>query len=298
MNNDLGFLESMDDAPIVYGAPLSSMTGFRTGGMANTVYPQNEKAFIDTIAALREHSMSFFVLGNGSNVLALDEGYGGVVVKTEKALFGIEFNDEICRVQAGVPLAKLCLECMERALSGLEFAYGIPGSLGGAVYMNAGAYDGEMKDVVKSVRVLTGENTVRELSAEEMAFTYRRSAAQSEEYIILSADLQLHSAEKEAVRAKMNELLSRRREKQPLELPSCGSTFKRPSGSYASKLIDECGLRGMSVGGAQVSEKHCGFIVNKGGASSGDILELIKRVQNVVKDKTGFMLECEVRILK
>ncbi|MEG1984089.1 MAG: UDP-N-acetylmuramate dehydrogenase [Oscillospiraceae bacterium] len=279
--------------------PLSLHTGFRTGGNADyMLFPESKEQLINTIKILRTEELPFFVLGNGSNILATDVGYRGFVIKTAMALDYLEFSDGKVRCGAGKQLSFLCSECARQGLSGLEFAFGIPGTVGGAVFMNAGAYGGEMKDVVHSVTVLDKSGDIFELSNDQMNFKYRSSIAQSGEYVILDAEFSLSHKDRETIQSNMNELMQRRRDKQPLDMPSCGSTFKRPPGAFASKLIDECGLRGFSVGGAQVSEKHCGFVVNKGGASSDDILSLVEQIQTTVKQKTGFELECEIRILK
>ncbi len=279
---------------------LAAHTGFKTGGPADCMaWPQNREQLLQTVQRLRAEQIPFFLLGNGSNVLALDEGYRGCVVKTEKALTELHFEDDgLVYCEAGIQLSVLCKACQKNGLTGLEFAFGIPGTVGGALFMNAGAYDGEMKDVVVSVEVLDIHGNLRTLSAADMQFSYRSSAAQSEQLVILSGRFQLCAGSASEILARMNELMQRRKDKQPLDKPSCGSTFKRPAGSYASKLIDECGLRGFRYGGAQVSEKHCGFVVNAGGAASADILALVEQVKTIVKDKTGYDLECEIRLLQ
>lgn len=280
-------------------APLSRYTGFATGGPADfVVSPENPEIFYAVVAILRRHDQPFYILGNGSNLLALDDGYRGWLVRTEKAFGDIAFlpgGEVYCG--AGVPLSRLCRACAEAGLSGLEFAYGVPGTVGGAIFMNAGAYDGEMKDVVRSVEVLDGGNQGIEIPADEMAFGYRTSAVKARGIIVTGARLRLKPGQKEAIRTRMEELVNRRRDKQPLEFPSCGSTFKRPAGGYASELIDRCGLRGFAIGGAAVSEKHCGFIINRGGATTADILALIAHVKQAVKEKTGILLEEEIQIL-
>lgn len=287
--------------PYANEEPLSRHTGFRTGGPADALAkPQTKDELCGLVAALRREEIPFFLLGKGTNVLAPDEGYRGVVVLTEQALTDLDFDmgSGTVTAGAGVSLAALCTEVMERGLTGLEFAYGIPGSVGGALFMNAGAYDGEMKDVAHEVRVLCENGAEETRSAAQMDFSYRHSAAQQDGSVILAGTFALMGGDAGAIRARMNELMASRKEKQPLELPSCGSAFKRPQGSYASKLIDECGLRGFTVGGAQVSEKHCGFVVNRGGATSADILTLLDRVRQTVFTKTGFDLEPEIRILR
>jgi UDP-N-acetylmuramate dehydrogenase len=293
-------LKNEKDIRVYINEPLSHHTGFQTGGNAALMaIPQSREGLIEAIRLLRRENVPFFVLGKGSNVLALDGGYAGCVVKTERALTEITFGgDAEVYCEAGVSLAALCRGCAERGLSGLEFAFGIPGTVGGAVFMNAGAYDGEMKNVVSYADLLLLDGNTKRVDGEALRFSYRHSAVQENGAIILGAGFKLTAGDKNEINAKMNELMGRRRDKQPLEYPSCGSTFKRPDGAYASKLIDECGLRGYTVGGACVSDKHCGFIINKSKATSDEILELVDFVKKTVKEKTGFSLECEIRILK
>lgn len=293
-------LAAIADIEVRYEELLSRHTGFETGGPARAmILPQTRAALIETLAWLRESGEQYYLLGNGTNVLAPDEGYDGYVVKTGQALTDVSlFDGGRVRCGAGVQVRQLCETCADAGLSGLAFAYGIPGTVGGGVFMNAGAYDGEMKDVVTAVEVLDEIGDIRTLSNAELYFGYRTSAVQGSGWTILSIDFQLEPGAPETIYSVMQELMQRRRDKQPLELPSCGSTFKRPAGAYASKLIDDCGLCGYGIGGAAVSEKHCGFVVNTGGATSRDVLELIAFIKETVKKKTGYTLECEVRVLK
>ncbi len=290
----------LGSVPHTLGERLAAHTGFRTGGPADCVaFPRTAGELTETVRRLQQAGAPFFLLGNGSNVLAPDEGYRGCVVKTGGALNALEFlPGGLVRCGAGNTLAKLCKACAEQNLSGLEFAYGIPGTVGGALYMNAGAYGGEMKDVAAGVTAMLEDGTVRTLDASEMRFSYRHSAAQERFMLLLAGEFRLTPADAGAIHARMAELMNRRREKQPLDLPSCGSTFKRPPGGYASQMIDECGLRGFRYGGAQVSEKHCGFVVNAGGATTADILALVDRVREIVLQKTGVRLECEIQLLQ
>lgn len=292
-------LSVIADARILFDQPLSRYTGFATGGPARyLIRSSGSQAFFSVIRTLHLFGMPFYILGNGTNVLALDEGYDGCVVKTDA------FNELNIRPDgtvtcgAGVPLKDLCTACADAGLAGLEFAYGIPGTVGGAVYMNAGAFEGEMKDVVQSFELADDEGNTRLVVGAEMGFAYRASAVQQNGGVITGVTFLLMRGEPNAIRAKMEEYMVRRKEKQPLDLPSCGSTFKRPDGAYASKLIDECGLCGYQNGGAAVSQKHCGFVVNLGGATSADILAVIDHVKRTVLQKTGYQLECEIRILK
>ncbi|MEG0750798.1 MAG: UDP-N-acetylmuramate dehydrogenase [Oscillospiraceae bacterium] len=287
------------DAEILFDEPLAPYTGFHTGGNARyLLFPSSRNGLVRCLCALATVGERCFLLGNGSNVLALDAGFDGCVLITTRALTQMVFNGDEVRCEAGVSLAQLCRECAKRGLAGLEFAYGIPGTVGGAVYMNAGAYGGEIKDVVQSVSILlkNGETTV--YNNVEMEFGYRISRAQREGDAILDATFKLSFASEADITGKMDELMARRKDKQPLEFPSCGSTFKRPVGAFAGKLIDECGLRGFRLGGAQISEQHCGFVINSGGATSDDILNLVDHVRAEVRAKTGYELECEIRILQ
>lgn len=281
-----------------FGYPLSKLTGFRTGGAAMSVAaPKNVDELSASIAFLRDSDIPFFVVGKGTNLLALDEGYDGCVLLTENMASCEKLGKRIV-AGAGLALAVLCKAALASSLTGLEFAFGIPGSVGGAVFMNAGAYGGEIKDCIVSATVLDFNNELKAVQRDELDFGYRSSCLQTSGDIVVSAEFELKKSEYSAISAQMTDILRRRVEKQPLELPSCGSTFKRPKGAYASALIEQCGLKGKSVGGAQVSEKHAGFIVNAGGATSADILSLIDLVQREVKEQTGFVLETEIKILR
>lgn len=292
-------LSAIADAELLENEPLSRYLGFRTGGPARAVFvPHTRAALLTGLHELKAAKQRFYILGNGSNVLATDDGYDGVVVLTRYAIDELSVNESSIHCGAGATLASACRIALDNNLSGLEFAYGIPGTIGGAVYMNAGAYDGEMKAVVSSAEVLLSDGEITVLKADELCFEYRSSAIQRMNAVVLSADIKLNPGCKNEISSKMNDFMERRKAKQPLELPSCGSVFKRPEGAYAGALIESCGLRGCSIGGAQVSEKHCGFIVNTGDAKSNDILELIDYIQKTVKEKTGFNLECEIRMLR
>ena len=237
------------------------------------------------------------MLGRGSNLLVSDKGYRGVILSIYKDFQKTEIQGETVTVQAGVLLTTLSGKVLDASLTGLEFASGIPGTIGGAVVMNAGAYGGEMKDIVRKVTVLDQDGEVRTLTCGEMQFGYRTSLAKKKGYIVLGAELTLKQGEKEKIREEMQALKAKRIEKQPLEFPSAGSTFKRPEGYFAGKLIMDAGLRGAAVGGAQVSEKHCGFVVNTGNATAADVRELMRQVQGKVQEQFGVHLEPEVRFL-
>lgn len=285
--------------PFVCDVPLKDKCTFRIGGPADLVIsPQTAEDITAAIRFARENHIPIMPLGRGSNVMFADEGYRGAILHLGKNFAKVcEKEDDILVCESGARLADVCEEACRLGLAGLEFAFGIPGSIGGAVYMNAGAYGGEMKDVVTSVTHLEEDGTITTIAGADAQFAYRHSIYCGSGKVILQVTLALSPGDKSEIREKMDDIMARRRDKQPLELPSAGSTFKRPEGAYASALIDQCGLKGRSVGGAQVSEKHAGFVVNKGGATAADVMELIRIVQEEVKAKTGFALESEVRVL-
>ena len=276
--------------------PMRAHCSFRTGGPAAAfLVPENEETMLQLLAMLSENKIPFYILGNGTNVVFCDEILPYYIISSER-LQGISMTEEgTVSAQAGAALSRVALFAYENSLAGMEFASGIPGSVGGGILMNAGAYGGELKDIILSVRCCRRDGTfVQELPREKCDFRYRHSIFQDGDYVILSAVLRLDKGEKSDIAAKMKELNARRREKQPLDLPSAGSAFKRPEGYYAAALIEQCGLKGTSVGGAQVSEKHAGFIVNTGTATSADLEALLTLVSNTVKEKTGIELQREV----
>ncbi|MDE7418139.1 MAG: UDP-N-acetylmuramate dehydrogenase [Lachnospiraceae bacterium] len=285
---------------------MSAHTTFRVGGEADIfVEIKTSKELENVFAALRAEGLSnlgkdYYLLGNGSNVLVSDSGIRGVVLHLSKEYAKIDLdkpNGTVLVCEAGATLAEIAHKAYENGLTGFEFAAGIPGSLGGAIVMNAGAYGGEMCQVVKSVRLMTTDGEIVEKSAGEMQFSYRHSILKEEPLVVLEAAITLAHGSQQEIKARMEELALRRREKQPLEYPSAGSAFKRPEGYFAAKLIEEAGLRGFSEGGAQVSEKHCGFIVNKGNATAADIYTLIMEVQKRVKISSQVTIEPEVILL-
>ena len=280
--------------------PLSSLTTFRIGGPCTALVTlPNGAAAKTVITYLRENQIPYSLIGRGSNLLCPDAGYDGVVLRLGGDFAErITYQDGIITCGAGVSLKQLCLFALEHCLTGLEFAYGIPGTVGGAVYMNAGAYDGEISQILLSVTVLDENDEIRTVPAEALALSYRHSILMEKDWIVLTASVIPEQGIQDEIRAKMQDLIGRRKSKQPLEYPSAGSTFKRPEGSYASKLIDECGLKGYTVGGAQVSGKHAGFVVNRGGATFADVMAVCEHVQHVVKEQTGFVLELEPEILQ
>lgn len=278
---------------------LSSLSSMKVGGEAKVVYyPDGAERFIEVIKAARASGERYIVIGNASNIIFSDEGFDGVIISTFK-MNGIELSTQGFIAGAGAPLSSVASFAAKAGLSGLEFAYGIPGTVGGAVYMNAGAYGGEMKDCVGAVLCYDAKKgKVLNLCAEELCFGYRKSLFQSGELYALNVEFLLSKGDIEEIIAKMSENMRRRRDKQPLEYPSCGSTFKRPEGDFAGALIEKAGLKGFSIGSAQVSEKHAGFIINRGGASASDIVRLIEYVQKKVFEATGVLLETEVEIFR
>lgn len=286
-------------AEVIYDAPMKKYTSFKCGGNASVLIIPDS---LDNLNRIIEFSYSKnvkpFIIGNGSNLLVTDKGINGVVVKIGSKLSDIKLVDETTiYCEAGASLKSLCMFALENSLSGLEFAYGIPGTLGGAVYMNAGAYGGEMKDVLYSVNHIDSDGKSGTLEKENLQLGYRHSAYTDNGFVITSAVMKLTKADKKDIKEAMDDKLQRRKDKQPLEYPSAGSTFKRPEGYFAGALIQDCGLKGYTVGGAQVSEKHAGFVINKGGATSTDVITLISDVQRIVKEKHGVTLETEVKIV-
>ncbi len=279
--------------------PLSKHTTFKIGGVADTYVKVTSLSKLSTILKeCRESDIDYMIIGNGSNILASDDGYRGVVIRLDGDFRKIALvDDDTVYCGAGATLAALCKFALNNGLSGLEFAWGIPGSVGGAVFMNAGAYGGEMKDVVYSVNHLTKNGEPGRTEKDDLQFGYRISVYRQNNAIITGATLKLRKDNPEDIRARMDDYLGRRSSKQPLEYPSAGSVFKRPAGAYAGALIEQCGLKGHSHGGAQVSEKHAGFIINKANANANDVKSLIREVQTKVYDETGYNLECELIIL-
>lgn len=276
-----------------HNEPLAKYSSFRTGGKAaNIIFPESTEEFV---TALRENPGAA-VLGNLSNTLVLDGGIDGTVIITTK-LNSVSVNGNTVTAAAGASLTSVAVAARDASLAGCEFLYGIPGTVGGGVFMNAGAYGSEIADIIENAVVFTPDGKVTTLSKDDLDLGYRTSKLQSTRYILLSAAFSLQSGNKEVISSAMDDLMNRRMTTQPLDKPSCGSTFKRPAGNFAGKLISDCGLKGISVGGAQVSEKHAGFIVNSGGATSRDILDLVHLVKKTVFEKTGVLLEEEIRII-
>ena len=280
--------------------PMSKYTTFRIGGNAAVMLtPTTDEQLASIIKKCKEENIKPFIIGNGSNMLISDNGLDTVVINMCRPDPKIELvNGDTVVCDAGATMSKVCNFALENGLTGLEFAFGIPGSAGGAAYMNAGAYGGEMKDVLVECRHIDLDGNPGSLKGDELGLAYRTSAYEHNGFIITTLVMKLSKGNKDEIRAKMQELLQRRKDKQPLEYPSAGSTFKRPEGYFAGALIEECGLKGYSVGGAQVSEKHAGFVINKGDASAKDVLDLIKYIQDKVLSEKGVMLEPEVRLIE
>lgn len=288
----------IDETRVLVDEPMNRHTTFRVGGCADFfVMPRSVAEIQDVLSLCVQENMPYYILGNGSNLLVSDKGYRGLILQIFKEMNQIEVRSATVKAQAGALLSKIGAAAYEAGLTGFEFASGIPGAAGGAVVMNAGAYGGEMKDILESVTVITPEGELLTLSNEELELGYRTSIVARKGYIVVEAIFRLQTGDKKEIRARMDELKQQRTSKQPLEYPSAGSTFKRPEGYFAGKLIQDAGLRGFQVGGAQVSEKHCGFVINKHEATAADIAELIRQVSDKVKAQFGVELEPEVKRL-
>lgn len=292
--NQVGCICSVDES-------LKQHTTFKVGGSCKLfIEVSSADAVCEIVSFCNKNHVKYAILGNGSNVIVPDDGFDGVILHFGKNFSKIEMlsNGEL-RAYSGASLQNVCNKALEESLTGLEFAYGIPGSIGGALLMNAGAYGGEMVDVVTSAEYVTPDGVLKSISVEDMQLSYRHSIfCDLQGCVITSVTIKCSHGDYATIKSKMCELIKARSEKQPLEYPSAGSTFKRPVGNYASKLIDECGLRGFSYGDAQISEKHCGFVINKGNATCNDILKLTDEVISIVREKTGYTLELEPKILK
>lgn len=291
-------INCIDKERVLVDEPMKKHTTFRVGGNADYfVMPQNPEEVKAIVSFCKKERMPYYILGNGSNLLVGDKGYRGVIVQIYKEMNAIKTDGEQVIAQAGALLSRVGTAALEAELTGFEFAAGIPGTVGGAVVMNAGAYGGEMKDIIVSATVLTQDGDIITINKEDLELGYRTSVIAKKGYVVLEAEYQLQKGDKAAIRARMDELKVQRVTKQPLEYPSAGSTFKRPEGYFAGKLIQDAGLRGFQVGGAQVSEKHCGFVINKDQATAADIRELMRQVSDRVMQKFGVKLEPEVKTL-
>lgn len=298
----LAALCQLEKIPVLWDEPMKNHTSFKIGGPAAALCaPKDRRQLRELVGFVQREGVDSWYIGNGSNLLVSDEGLNGVAILLDSGFDGeIEVDGTVLLAPAGKKLSAVCAAACAAGLTGLEFAYGIPGSVGGAVYMNAGAYGGEMKDRLLWVEYLAPTGEIVRLEQEQLSLSYRHSRFMEEGMqgsCIVRAAFGLQRGEKAAIQSEMDRILNQRRQKQPLEYPSAGSTFKRPQGAFAAQLIDECGLKGFTVGGAQVSEKHAGFVINTGKATCADVLELTRQVRECVQEKTGYLLELEVRQL-
>ena len=298
----LAALCQLEKIPVLWDEPMKNHTSFKIGGPAAALCaPKDRQQLRELVGFVQREGVDSWYIGNGSNLLVSDEGLNGVAILLDSGFDGeIELDGTVLLAPAGKKLSAVCAAACAAGLTGLEFAYGIPGSVGGAVYMNAGAYGGEMKDRLLWVEYLAPTGEIVRLEQEQLSLSYRHSRFMEEGMqgsCIVRAAFGLQRGEKAAIQSEMDRILNQRRQKQPLEYPSAGSTFKRPQGAFAAQLIDKCGLKGFTVGGAQVSEKHAGFVINTGKATCADVLELTRQVRECVQEKTGYLLELEVRQL-
>ena len=298
----LAALCQLEKIPVLWDEPMKNHTSFKIGGPAAALcVPKDRQQLRELVGFVQREGVDSWYIGSGSNLLVSDEGLNGVAILLDSGFDGeIEVDGTVLLAPAGKKLSAVCAAACAAGLTGLEFAYGIPGSVGGAVYMNAGAYGGEMKDRLLWVEYLAPTGEIVRLEQEQLSLSYRHSRFMEEGMegsCIVRAAFGLQRGEKAAIQSEMDRILNQRRQKQPLEYPSAGSTFKRPQGAFAAQLIDECGLKGFTVGGAQVSEKHAGFVINTGKATCADVLELTRQVRECVQEKTGYLLELEVRQL-
>lgn len=288
--------------PYLENAPLGKYSSIQVGGTCRyAVWPENTDQIKKLIASAKEVDMPYYILGNCTNILVPDDGVNGLIILLGKS--GTNFHqislidDTTIHCEAGVSLQEVCMFALKHGLKGLEFAYGIPASIGGAIYMNAGAFEGEIKDVVTECTFIDEDGNLVTFLNPDLKFSYRHSYFHDHSCVIISANIHLEKGNREEIKEKMDTFLNRRIAKQPLEYPSAGSTFKRPGGAYAAKLIDDSGLKGYTVGGAMVSNKHCGFVINYDNATSKDVIALVEHIQKVVAEKTGYHLECEMIIM-
>lgn len=298
----LAALCQLEKIPVLWDEPMKNHTSFKIGGPAAALCaPKDRRQLRELVGFVQREGVDSWYIGNGSNLLVSDAGLNGIAILLDSSFDGeIELDGTVLLAPAGKKLSAVCAAACAAGLTGLEFAYGIPGSVGGAVYMNAGAYGGEMKDRLLWVEYLAPTGEIVRLEQEQLSLSYRHSRFMEEGMegsCIVRAAFGLQRGEKAAIQSEMDRILNQRRQKQPLEYPSAGSTFKRPQGAFAAQLIDKCGLKGFTVGGAQVSEKHAGFVINTGKATCADVLELTRQVRECVQEKTGHLLELEVRQL-
>ena len=297
--NELTHICNKLDCRIIPECSLSEYVTFRFGGKCRALININSvESVIKILRYLKSENIRYFVLGRGSNVIVSDEGFDGVILLFGSNFAHIEVNGNTIKADAGVLLASVCVHAQQTGLSGMENLFGIPGTVGGALYMNAGAYGSEMSDIVVSAEYIDENLEKHSINHEDMELSYRHSFFSGKNFIITSVTMRLDNGDSQTIRENITVCMNKRSSKQPLEFPSAGSTFKRPEGSYASLLIEQCGLKGLTCGGAMVSEKHSGFVINKGHATCADVMELCEKVQRIVKEKTGYTLELEPVVLK
>lgn len=291
-------IERLTKENVFFNEPMNNHTSFKIGGKADIfVTPEKEEDILFLLKLFENENINYYFMGNGTNLIVKDKGYRGAVIQLFKKYNKIELkNNYIINAQSGALLSSVSKFALKNCLKGMEFASGIPGTIGGAICMNAGAYDGEMKDIVKSIKVIK-DGKIFSLDSKEADFGYRKSRISNENMIVLSSELILKKGDYDNIKNKMLDFSKRRTEKQPLEFPSAGSTFKRPEGYFAGKLIMDSGLRGYKIGGAMVSEKHCGFVINTGNATCSDVINIIEHIKKTVFEKFGVMLNAEVKII-
>lgn len=293
-----GLIDILGENIVLLDEPMKNHTSFRVGGNADAmIQPSTIEELKKAMEYIKEHNIPYYVMGNGSNIIVGDKGFRGTIIKIFSRMCHVEVQGEFMDIKAGALMTVIASKALENSLTGFEFASGIPGTFGGAVCMNAGAYGGEIKDILVSVNVLTKDGEVKTLNADELELSYRHSIIPKEEYIVLSGRIKLKKGVYDNIKEEMSRLSAQRREKQPLSYPSAGSTFKRPEGYFAGKLISDAGLKGYNINGAEVSEKHAGFVINKGNATASDIVEVIKHCQETVYKKFGVKLETEVKMI-
>lgn len=292
------FIKVAGTENIFIDEPMKKHTSFKLGGPADIlVTPHSKEQLVLVLGYCNKNSIPFYVIGNGTNLLVRDKGIRGVVIKIFNNYNEIKVEGNVICAEAGALLSRIANTAYDNSLTGFEFAHGIPGTLGGAVTMNAGAYGGEMKDVVYMTEFVNKDGKIVTIKNDEHKFSYRDSSIQRSQGVVLKSWIKLEKGNKQDIKARMEELMKKRKDKQPIEMPSAGSVFKRPEGHFAGKLIEDCGLRGFNIGGAQVSPKHCGFIVNTGTATTQDVLNLVNTIQKNVKDKFNVDMHTEVRII-
>ncbi len=293
-----GLIDILGESMVLLDEPMKKHTSFRVGGNADImIQPSTVEELKSAMKYIKENNIPYYVMGNGSNLIVGDKGFRGVIIKIFSRMCHVEVDGEFMDIKAGALMTVIAAKALENSLTGFEFASGIPGTFGGAVCMNAGAYGGEMKDILVSVNVLTKDGEVKTLSKDELELSYRHSIIPEKEYIVISGRIKLEKGVYDDIKEEMSSLSAKRREKQPLNYPSAGSTFKRPEGYFAGKLISDAGLKGYNCNGAEVSEKHGGFVINKGNATAKDIVEVIKHCQETVYKEFGVNLETEVKMI-